>query len=417
MRTSWTSRLSLVAVGIMTLAGSGCGKSVTALSRVDGAASPDTSASTGTSGGSEGTGGSQGSAGTSGTGGAGGGTASGVAGGIAATGGLMSTSGLTSAGGWASAGGMSSAGGASSTGGLASASGGAGGAGATGAGGGNATGGMGSPDAGRDANMMSDSGLVGDAATGRDAPLQAIADVGGNGDGKLIPSCEEILFDNTGPPANYPVIYRGTASATDGGVDAGQLSGTVAGAPFSSDNTVPAVEAYLADWQKVKGYDGILTTAGPASCFSMFCDVHFTQNYCGLAIYSPQLAYRGVWSIIIYSQTGNVYQVSSSLVHMIPVPRNVLATQQQTIDAIVGQNFTYDCGGGSSTVVVVSNQDTFVIPPDPSVYVRPSPTDASALEYRLAIPVQVTASGSQWTVYVDAIDGSFLEAVADFICS
>jgi hypothetical protein len=39
------------------------------------------------------------------------------------------------------------------------------------------------------------------------------------------------------------------------------------------------------------------------------------------------------------------------------------------------------------------------------------------LEYRLAIPVEVTTGGSSWTAYVDAIDGSFLEAVANFICS
>jgi hypothetical protein len=264
--------------------------------------------------------------------------------------------------------------------------------------------------------VLSDSGLPGDAVADGGTPSQADADGGGNGDRKLIPSCEEILFDNTGPPASYPVIYRGAAAATDAGVDGGLLSGPVAGAPFNQDNTVPAVEAYLADWEKVNGYDGILTTAGPASCFSMLCSVRFTQNYCGLSIYSPQSTYRGTWSIIIYSQTGSVYRVTSGLVYMMPMPRNVLLTQQQIINAIVGQKLTVDCATGPSTVQV-SNQDAFVIPPDPSVYVRSSPTVQTALEYRLAIPVEVTTGGSSWTAYVDAIDGSFLEAVANFICS
>jgi hypothetical protein len=357
---------------------------------------------------------SGGSSGGSSAGGNGGAQSAGggnPAGGIADTGGLMSAGGLTGVGGRASMGGVSGTGGPT----------GAGGAGAASAGGGgaNATGGAGSPDAGQDANI-SETGLLDDAATDGGGPSRADAEAGE--DGNLLPSCEGIWFGNTSPPANYPVIYRATASATDAGLDAGLLaspvpSGPVAGAPFNQDNTVPAVEAYLADWERLNGYEGISTTAGSASCFSTICNASFTQSYCGLSIYSPQLATRGTWSITLYSQTGNVYRVTSGLVHMIPMPRNVLVTQQQIINAIVGQKFTYDCGGGSNPVVVVSSQDTFVIPPSPKVYVRPSPAVQSALEYRLAIPVQVTTGGSPWTVYVDAIDGSFLETVANFICS
>ena len=101
---------------------------------------------------------------------------------------------------------------------------------------------------------------------------------------------------------------------------------------------------------------------------------------------------------------------------MIPMPRNVLVTQKEIISAIVGQKFTYDCGSTGLYTVEVSDTDTFIIP-GPSVYVRTSPTVASALEYRLAIPVTVTAKGTSWTVYVDAIDGSYIAGVANFICS
>jgi hypothetical protein len=38
------------------------------------------------------------------------------------------------------------------------------------------------------------------------------------------------------------------------------------------------------------------------------------------------------------------------------------------------------------------------------------------VEYRLAIPVKVTSEGTSWTVYVNGIDGTFLEAEANFIC-
>jgi hypothetical protein len=38
------------------------------------------------------------------------------------------------------------------------------------------------------------------------------------------------------------------------------------------------------------------------------------------------------------------------------------------------------------------------------------------LEYRLSIPVFVMTGGMPWTVYVDGIDGSFIEGIAGFIC-
>jgi hypothetical protein len=346
-------------------------------------------------------------------GGPGGGTS---AGGTRATGGATFSGGTTGGsstttivGGTSGGNGGSVAGGSATAG---SATGGSAAAGSTG------TVPPGNPDAGVDAAIVPDSGPFGDAAEDRATQADADADAGGEGDGGHILSCEEILFDNPAPPDNYPVLYRVAANTPDPlAAEKAQLISTpLAGAPFDKSNTGPAAEAFLSKWEKLYGYDGSLTTTGQAYCIAPFCDVGFTQNYCGLSIRSPELAYGGTWSIFIYSQTGKVYRITSGLVHMIPMPRNVLVTQKEIISAIVGQKFTVDCATGPSTVEV-SNQDTFVNPPNPSVYVRASPTVPTALEYRLAIPVEVTTGGSQWTAYVDAIDGSFLEAVANFICS
>ena len=431
--------------GVLMLSGVGCSSNSTSGNRdgshggtTAGRSSASTGPATSASGGQAGIS-TTGQTGTGGLLASGGSTGS--AGGVGPSGGSFSTSSSIGGGpgGGASAGGTRATGGATVSGGTTGGSstttivgGTSGGNGGSVAGGsataGSATGGSaaagstgtvppGNPDAGVDAAIVPDSGPFGDAAD-RTTQADADADAGGEGDGGHILSCEEILFDNPGPPDNYPVLYRVAANTPDPlATEKAQLiSIPLAGAPFDKSNTGPAAEAFLSKWEKLYGYDGSLTTTGQAYCIAPLCDVGFTQNYCGLSIRSPELAYGGTWSIFIYSQTGKVYRITSGLVHMIPMPRNVLVTQKEIISAIVGQKFTYDCGSTGLYTVEVSDTDTFIIP-GPSVYVRTSPTVASALEYRLAIPVTVTAKGTSWTVYVDAIDGSYIAGVANFICS
>ena len=351
-----------------------------------------------------------------------------------------STTGLTETGGSLSSGGKTASSGASTsvpTGGVGPSGGGGapqastvivvgGASGGAGAMGGSATGGSaiagstgtvpGGPDAGADVAMTPDSNRSGDAPADSSTESNPDADAGGKEDGDITLFCDEMLFDNSFPPPTYPVIYRPPVTTPDPlAVEKAQLLSTpLVGSPFNQDNTVPAVEAFLSSWERLYGYEGIQTTARSAFCFNKICSVDFTQNYCGLSLHSPNQTYNGSWMIVIYSPEGTVESVSSELVHMVPIPRNVLVTQKQVISAIVGRTFTYECASDSPSVTI-SDQDSFVIP-GPSVYVQTSPTVASAVEYRLAIPVKVTSKGTSWTVYVDGIDGTFLEADANFIC-
>ena len=442
------ARAALVAAlgGVLVLAGVGCSSSSTSGNQ-DGAGQSGTTTGGSRASSSPGTTASGGQAGTSTTGqtvsggslASGGNTASGGSasvptGGTGPSGGSSSPLTLTGGG----SGGGTPAGGTRATGG---ATGGVGGRGGTTAivggasagnggsvAGGSATGGSaaagstgtGGRDAAADAETTPDSASLPDAAGAGDTQAQAGADAGGEGAGALALSCEELLFDNQGPPDNYPVIYQETPTTPDPFADEKtRLSSTpLAGGPFDDNNTLPAVEAFLSKWETLYGYQGIQTTAGPVSCgVGPLCVVRFTQNYCGLSIYSSEAASRGTWWMDFYSQTGKVLQVISGLVHMIPMPRNVLVTRAQIISAIAGKKFTYDCGAPTGSYTVeISDQDQFSIP-SPSIYVQTSPTVPSALEYRLAIPVKVTVKGDSWTVYVDAIDGSFLKEFANFICS
>jgi hypothetical protein len=102
----------------------------------------------------------------------------------------------------------------------------------------------------------------------------------------------------------------------------------------------------------------------------------------------------------------------------VPIPRNVLLSEAQLKQAIVGLTLSYACPEGQRSVQV-SEQDGFIVPDAPAVLVRKSPTIGDALEYRLAVPVVVEIGGSggmPWTVYVDGLDGTVLENVAGFVC-
>lgn len=402
-------------------------------------------------GGSLASGGSTASAGAVGTSGGSSSASIPTGGGISA-GGTRATGGTTVSGG--TTGGLGGSGGTTTIGG--GTSGGKGGSGSGGsAAGGSAVAGStgtvsaGGRDAGSDAPLLPDSGSSGDAAAEGGSEVKADADAGGEGDSDVTPVCKGILFDNNGPPAIYPVIYREPADALDTfeaekarllstyGLAESSYSITatpitrvaqiqggtstwlqLAGGRVDANNAVPVTEAFLSDWGKLFGYEGIL--AAPQApfapyCFSNFCRVDFTQDYCGLSLFSREFAYNGTATVLIQSQVGGVYSVVAGFVPMQPLPRNILVTEEQVKSAIVGQKFTYSCATGLRTVEV-SDQDAFTIPNTQIVHIRTSPTIAAALEYRLSIPVFVMTGGMPWTVYVDGIDGSFIEGVASFIC-
>lgn len=66
---------------------------------------------------------------------------------------------------------------------------------------------------------------------------------------------------------------------------------------------------------------------------------------------------------------------------------------------------------------VVDAEDALTVAAMPTVLVRKSATVAGTLEYRLSVAVLVdTGSGREWTVYVDAIDGTVLEQAPMWIC-
>jgi hypothetical protein len=96
------------------------------------------------------------------------------------------------------------------------------------------------------------------------------------------------------------------------------------------------------------------------------------------------------------------------------MPRNVLLDGAEIIGTIIGETLTFYCNREIS--VVPSERDVFDVSPSPLVFVRTSPTDAAALEYRLALRVEVTARGMPLFVYVDGIDGSLLEVFVNATC-
>jgi hypothetical protein len=103
---------------------------------------------------------------------------------------------------------------------------------------------------------------------------------------------------------------------------------------------------------------------------------------------------------------------------MIPIPANVLLSEEKLKQATIGLTLKYSCASGERTVQV-SQDDSFTLPAGPSVHVRTSPTEVSTLEYRLAVPILVEIGGSNgmpWVIYVDGIDGTVVEALAGFNC-
>jgi hypothetical protein len=152
-----------------------------------------------------------------------------------------------------------------------------------------------------------------------------------------------------------------------------------------------------------------------ASCDSKLCLVTLAQDYCGLKVSSQEQIYRGDAYVDMYPKDGCVWQAVSHFVPMVQVPRNMLLSEAQIKQAIVGLTLKYACATGERTVQV-SAEDTFFMPDAPSVFVSQSQTQPGIeLEYRMALPV-VVDTGLPWTIYVDGMDGTVLRSVAGFIC-
>ncbi len=268
-------------------------------------------------------------------------------------------------------------------------------------------------------------------------------------DGTVAVGCQGILLDNTFTPPTYPVLYRAPDNAAErfaarsaelrsahaidhtsytfegmpvswaATVERGTGSCTLMlGGALTKENVLATVRTFLSRWGDLFQYKDNATEARPASCDSKFCMVRLAQDYCGLPVYSAEQSYAGDLSVDAYSKDGCLWRAISHFVPMIPIPGNVLLSDEKLKQAILGLTLTYGCGTGPSTVEV-SQTDSFTMPERPTVLVRKSATQADTLEYRLAVSVLVEvggAGGMPWIVYVDGLDGTVLASVASFAC-
>ena len=286
-----------------------------------------------------------------------------------------------------------------------------------------------------------------DGARLADAP--ASADTKPGIDSSLSPYCQSILLDNTFMPPTYPVLYPEPASAAETFAtrSAALLSGyglddadytfepmpiswtatieqgmgpctLMLGGPLTKETSLATAQSFLSRWGDLFQYKDNGKERVPTSCDSKFCMVRLAQDYCGLSVFSKDQSYRGDVYVDMYAQDGCLWRAISHFVPMVQIPRNVLLSEAQLKQAIVGLTLTYACPEGQRSVQV-SEKDSFTMLDSPAVVVRKSPTISNTLEYRLAVPVLVEIGGSgglPWTVYVDGIDGTVLESVAGFNC-
>jgi hypothetical protein len=291
-----------------------------------------------------------------------------------------------------------------------------------------------------------DGGSIADA--GKD--VVTLVDVAVKTDSKVdsnqSPFCQGVFIDNNGRPDIYPIIYReeesvkaqfntekarliSTYGLTESDYDItatpitwaasiekyGSGEVTVPG-PIDKNNTLEIAKNFLSEWDVFFKYKGILTTSDQPYCFNKFCKVILTQDYCGLPLYSDENDYSGkTWVFLYFTPIEAVSSITSYFVPMVPMPRNVLLTDEEAKQAVVGRTFTYACATGERTAQVTS-KDQITVPSTQTIYVRKSSTVAAALEYRLAIPTTVDINSLSWIVYVDGIDGTVIDDVAEFIC-
>jgi len=293
-----------------------------------------------------------------------------------------------------------------------------------------------------------DGGAAEDAAAFRDGALRYDGALGF--DGALVvnpsPLCQGIFIDNSGPPKDYPVVYREEASAntafesekarlistfhlaaSDYTITAAPITWaasiekqgagdvTVSG-PIDESTTTAVVTGFLSEWDGFFKYAGILTSHDDPYCFNKFCQVTLSQDYCGLPLHSSESTYDGSTSAFLYfTPIQAVYRIFSHFVPMLPVPRNVVLSDEQVKQAVIGRTFTYACKDGQHSSTVTS-KDQLTVQSSRAMDVRTSPTVAAALEYRLVIPTLAQIGSLAWVVYVDGIDGTVVDDVAGFIC-
>jgi hypothetical protein len=308
------------------------------------------------------------------------------------------------------------------------------------------------PDAGVDKPHMSDDVGPADAnATETKLDTGAAVDMARDVPGKLdvappfevnpSPLCQGIFL--SGRPETYPVLYREAEDAkakfesekarlltafslTESdyqfktapitwAADIQKFGGgaiSVQG-PVDKNTVTSLATAFFADWGAMFLAKDILTTTGGIDCYNKFCKVNFTQDYCGLQVTSPTLEYNGITPVSFYATPIEaVSSISSHFVPMLPIPGTVLMAHEQVRQSVVGISLSYSCPDGIRTIQV-AEKDSIAIPSKPMVYIRKSPTIASALEYRLVLAVVVLES---FTVYVDAVEGVVIESRPDFNC-
>lgn len=267
-------------------------------------------------------------------------------------------------------------------------------------------------------------------------------------DGNLSPACQGILFDETFPPPTYPVLYHEPANAnatfttrtsallssyglgaSDYTFDPMPVSWAATlqqgngacklglGDTLSAATFLTTARSFLSKWGDLFQYKGNDKEGVAPSCVGNLCTVTLAQDYCGLPVLSRDASYHGDLRVDAYVKDSCLWRAISHFVPMVPIPKNVLLSEAQLKQALVGLTLTYACKTGEQSVQV-SEQDSFTMPATPTVFVRKSATVDNALEYRLAVGVVVATKSAAlaWTIYVDGLDGTVIDNFAGFIC-
>jgi hypothetical protein len=199
-----------------------------------------------------------------------------------------------------------------------------------------------------------------------------------------------------------------------------EADATVIGIQFAQGGlSVEQMEAgtneFVTLWQKLLNPYGVdLIAREVTQDRDLYLQRDFDQSYCGLELrFGDQHEYTGRLHFTAYRSSGTLLFAYSSLVPIVPLPRAVLRSDEvQT--ALINEQLVPRCGDPE----VVTDSACFISPIRQVVFVSPI---ADRIELRIAYEAELRtrgcgASGSAWTVVVDAIDGALIHANSDQVC-
>lgn len=112
---------------------------------------------------------------------------------------------------------------------------------------------------------------------------------------------------------------------------------------------------------------------------------------------------------IVISKTGQLLQLSSTLLPEVTLPTQAEVKSQTLYDKLLNREFTYTSFAGRAQTYKVSDRQEIKIG---ELVVYPK-VEGNRLEIHLALPV-VVGKGMTWTVYFDAINGTELGVKQNF---